>query len=396
MSFNLPLNIGVVGTDFIASGLARVLAKQSGFDLTSILATKHESELSDGSFQELKTSNAEKFFNSVDVVFESSGDPLYAAEIVAAAFERRLPVITMDSEFHVTVGSYFASRGFLSEAHGDQPGALAELHEDALAMGFRPLVFGNRKGFLNLNPERSEMIKWSRKLGIREDTVVAATDGTKVQMEQALICNGLGAGIAKDGLLQLKDASFRSMAVSLGDTAKSKGYPISDFVIVPDPECAVFIVAEHGDEEAEALRYYKLEKDPYYILKREYHLCHLEIPKTLNRLVTTGEPLLNNSQSPHIGVAAVAKRDLGVGHEFSIAIGGYDLRGEAICIDDHPEHIPIGLLKGARIKTSIETGQMIKAEDVDIPDSIALRAWHEILECKKGGTRKDDGYLIGH
>ncbi len=42
---------------------------------------------------------------------------------------------------------------------------------------------------------------WSGVQGIGQDKTVAFTDGTKVQIEQALVANGLGAAIARDGLL---------------------------------------------------------------------------------------------------------------------------------------------------------------------------------------------------
>ena len=116
-------------------------------------------------------------------------------------FAASLPVVTMDAEFQVTLGAHFARRGYLSEAEGDQPGCLAALREEALAMGFVPLVYGNLKGFLNHHPTPEEMRHWSGIQGISLDKTVAFTDGTKVQIEQALVANGLGAAIARDGLL---------------------------------------------------------------------------------------------------------------------------------------------------------------------------------------------------
>ena len=98
----------------------------------------------------------------------------------------------MNSEFHVTVGSYFVDKGLVTEAEGDQPGVLAQLHEEAISMGFKPLVYGNIKGFLNENPTADDMEYWGNKSGISLDMVTSFTDGTKVQIEQTLVANGLG------------------------------------------------------------------------------------------------------------------------------------------------------------------------------------------------------------
>ena len=41
------------------------------------------------------------------------------------------------------------------------------------------------------------MLHWSRRNGISLPMVTAFTDGTKLQIEQALVANGLGATIAR-------------------------------------------------------------------------------------------------------------------------------------------------------------------------------------------------------
>ena len=105
----------------------------------------------------------------------------------------------MDAELQITSGTYLSTLGVLTEAEGDQPGALAALHREALAMGFRPLVYGNLKGYLNHQPKLEDMQYWAQFQGISLDQVTAFTDGTKLQIEQVLVANGLGATIACRG-----------------------------------------------------------------------------------------------------------------------------------------------------------------------------------------------------
>jgi predicted homoserine dehydrogenase-like protein len=83
-----------------------------------------------------------------------------------------------------------------AEAEGDQPGSLAALHENVRLMGFRPLVLGNIKRFLDKNPAEAEMMHWSAKQRLSLHQTVSFTDGTKLQIEQVLVANGLGADIA--------------------------------------------------------------------------------------------------------------------------------------------------------------------------------------------------------
>jgi predicted homoserine dehydrogenase-like protein len=56
------------------------------------------------------------------------------------------------------------------------------------------------------------------------------------------------------------------------------------------------------------------------------------------------------------------------------AAGGYDVRGEAVLLSEAGDAVPIGLLDGVRVVHSIEKGQTLTWDDVEIPDSAALTA----------------------
>jgi len=151
------------------------------------------------------------------LIVEAAGDPIYGTDLIAQALQAGLPVVTMDAELQITSGTYLSTLGYLAEAEGDQPGALAALYRDAVAMGFKPLVYGNLKGFLNHYPTLEEMKHWANVQGISLTQVTAFTDGTKLQVEQALVANGLGATIAQQGLLgyvtaDVNEGSYRLAA----------------------------------------------------------------------------------------------------------------------------------------------------------------------------------------
>lgn len=52
-----------------------------------------------------------------------------------------------------------------------------------------------------------------------------------------------------------------------------------------------------------------------------------------------------------------------------------DVRGEAIKLEDHSNHVPIGLMDNVVFTNNIEPGQVFTFDDVDVPDSKALTAW---------------------
>jgi predicted homoserine dehydrogenase-like protein len=372
--------IGIAGTGLIGKGLAIEVKKQSDLKLTKVLTRREISTMNDYPFPEVLTNNIEEFIDSCDLIVECSGDVIYGTEVIDRAIKASIPVVTMNAELQVTTGSYFAKRGFITEAEGDQPGCLASLHENVVQMGFKPLVYGNIKGFLNLNPQVEDMQYWSNRNGVRLDMTTSFTDGTKVQIEQALVANGLGAGIAVDGLLSPSSDDLNETGAELAETAKGVGYPICEYVLAPKAPPGVFITAEHDSRQKDALRYYKMGEGPYYTILQNYHLCHLEIMKTIRRVINGGGVLLNNGVNPKVSVAAIAKRPLHSGEKIEKGIGSFQVRGEAVKITTNKNHVPIGLLVNAVLKRQVCEGELITFDDVDLPESLALTAWYETID----------------
>ena len=374
-----PTRIGISGTGFIASGLARLLRKRNDLPVTAVLTRRPMNRRRVEEFRHALTTSIDELVARSDLIIECSGDVDLACAVVDAAFDAGLPVVTMNAEFQVTAGSRFVGRGRMSEAAGDQPGCLAALSEEIRTMGFTPLVYGSRKGFLNLNPEPETMMHWAERQGISLRRVVSFTDGTKVQIEHALVANGLGADIATSGLLGPQRNSLGDGAVTLAAAARTLGRAVSDYVLAPGGSGEVFIVASHADEHADALRYLKLGAGPDYLIVRPFHLAYFEIVSTIDR-VRAGRPaLLDNGLFPRIGVAAVAKRPLKRGEILPFGVGSFDVRGIAVPIADYPDHIPIGLIRDCEVLHSVEPGQMLTADDIVVPETAAGAAWAMIL-----------------
>ena len=111
----------------------------------------------------------------------------------------------------------------ITEAEGDQPGSIATLYREAIDIGFIPLVLGSIKGYLNTNPSEADMRYWAERNGISLAQVTAFTDGTKVQVEQVHVANGLGADILKQGLMGPESDSHIDGALRLAEIADNTG-----------------------------------------------------------------------------------------------------------------------------------------------------------------------------
>lgn len=372
-----PVRVGIVGTGFISCHFLASLAYQDRFHLETVLTRRPLDSCKDYPGTALLTDSVDQLIANADIVLECTGDPVFATDIIDKVMAAELPVVTMNSEFHVTAGTRFVGRGTLSESHGDQPGCQAALLEEALELGFTPLVLGNMKGFQNLDPTLEDMQFWGKKAGISLPMVTSFTDGTKLQIEQALVANGCGARIARDGLLGPAMDDLRAAGDLLAAEARKLGAAISDYVISPKLPHGIFVVAEHGADQHDALAYFKLGDGPFYVLQKPNIFVHLEIVRTMARIIDGGPPLLNNSAEPTVSVATVAKRALKPGHKIAKAIGSFELRGIAVDITGHRGHVPIGLIQDAVVCKPVTAGDILSFDDIEVPQSLALEAWLE-------------------
>ncbi|MFA7506184.1 MAG: SAF domain-containing protein [Burkholderiaceae bacterium] len=364
-------SIGLVGTGFIAAGFARLVQSRKDYRIAAVLSRRHPASLAEFPCDGAITGSIDELIERSDLVVECSGDPLHATTVIDRVLAAGRPVVTMNSEFHVTTGAWFVGRGLLTEAEGDQPGCLAALHEEAVAMGFEPLVYGNMKGFLDHHPKPESMRHWADRQGFSLNQTTSFTDGTKLQIEQTFIANGMGATISRQGLEGPRTDDTDGAARELATLAETLGRPIADYIVSGGQPPGVFIAARHQESERGALRNIKMGDGPHYVLTRNYHLCALEIIKTVNRVFAGGGILLDNSAAPELGVVAIAKRPIAAGQRIEQPIGGFELRGESARLDEADDAVPIGILEGAILRHAVEPGQVLQWSDVDIPDSLA-------------------------
>lgn len=370
--------IGIVGTGFISRHFYMSTPNYADYSVSRVLTRRPVNDCTDYPAQDGLTNSVDELVDNCDLVLECTGDPIYATDVIDKATQAELPVVTMNTEFHVTAGSYFVGRGLVSEAEGDQPGSQAALKEEAVELGFQPLVFGNMKGFLNHHPTLEDMEFWSKKQGISLPMVTSFTDGTKLQMEQALVANGLDADIARTGLVGPEVDDLQAAADLLAEHAQTTGRAISDYMLSRNVQHGVFVVATHDQEQQACLNYLKLGNGPNYVVQKTSIFAHLEIIKTIRRVVEQGRVLLNNSECPRISVAAVAKQRLTRGTRIGIGIGSFDVRGVAVRIAENADHFPIGLLQNVVIKRTVEPEQILNFDDIELDESLALKAWVSI------------------
>lgn len=386
-----PTRIGISGSGFVARGIFAALSRQPDLAVSAVLTRRPLARSARAFPEALLTNSIDALVERSDIVFECSGDTLHAARVLMAAGLAGRKLVTLCAEAQVTVGSALLNRGFsITEAHGDQPGAFAVLEREARWMDFQPLAYINLKGFHDPDPSPESMAYWAEKQNITLRAVTSYTDGTKMQIEQVLVANGLGARIARPGLIGGKAEDLADLD-HFADAAREIGGPVSDYVVHPAVK-GVVLLADNpiADLSPDFSAFAKLRTKGgrAYSLLKPYYLVHLEAARTLREVVDGRPPLLTNSAAPTATIAAVAKKPLGRGTLVETALGGFDLRGEAVEIAGNECAVPITLLDGARLTRALEPGQIVTEADIELPDSLAHALYRKSIPAAPAGRQR--------
>jgi hypothetical protein len=117
------ISVGIIGTGFVARHFTFELERRPNWRLGKVLTRRPLDRCQEFPDQAALTDSLDAVIEASDVVFECTGDAFYAARTIGRVLDAGKPVVTLNAEFHSTIGSHFVERGVLSEAEGDQPAA---------------------------------------------------------------------------------------------------------------------------------------------------------------------------------------------------------------------------------------------------------------------------------
>lgn len=317
------------------------------------------------------------------IVVEMTGDVAYGTQVALVAFRAGKHLATMNVELHATVGSELerqaAAHGVVvTDVEGDQPGTLACLVDDVALAGFRPLMAGNVKGFLDRQATPATLGEEAARRGLSLRETTAFTDGTKIALEMTLVANHLGMRVLTRGMHGHPAARVED-ALHLFDWQAVAPEGCVDYIIGRSLPPGVFLVCEHEDaQQASYLRYLKLGDGPRYLLWRPFHLCHLEAVRSIARLALFQEPTISNTTHPTTQTVAYAKKDLRPG-EVIDGIGGYACYGliENLDVVQAEGLVPMGLVAQAIVRRPVGRDRPLLWDDVILPENAATRLWAE-------------------
>jgi predicted homoserine dehydrogenase-like protein len=347
----------------------------------------------------------------IDIVIESTGNPLAAVEHALAALRNRKHVVMVTVEADAFCGPLLAKKAaeagvVYSLAYGDQPAIICDLVDWARAAGF-PVVAAGRGhkwlphfaqstpetvwGHYGLTPEQAKLG------GLNPKMFNSFLDGSKPSLETTAVCNATGLTPAPEGLLYPPGSVDEIPALMRprqeGGVLHHKGQVevISslrrDGAEIPyDIRFGVFVVFEGESEYIQrCFMEYGVKTDPsgrYACMYKRWHLIGLEVGISVASVGLRGEPT-GCPTGWRADAVAVAKKNLLAG-EILDGEGGYTVVGRLMPAAASLAQgcLPLGLAHGWKLLRPLAAGQPLRWSDVAIDAaSSAVRARREMEQA---------------
>lgn len=309
---------------------------------------------------------------SADVVIEATSAIAAGARFVITALENRKHVVLMNAEIDLLYGPYFAKvaaqNGVVcTSIDGDQYGVLKRLIDDFELWGFQLVMAGNIKGFLDRYADPISIIPEADKRNLDYKMCTSYTDGTKLNIEMAIIANAFGMKTVVPGMLGPR-AAHVSEVFDIYDFEAlwADRVPFVDYVLEAEPGGGVFAIGYHDHPyQRRMMDYYKMGKGPFYLFYRHCHLCHVEAMPSILEAALADAPLLQPWQGLKTNVYAYAKKDLKAG-ELLDGLGGHTCYGMIENCTPHngTGRLPILLAENVRVTRDIPKDHMINFSDI--------------------------------
>jgi predicted homoserine dehydrogenase-like protein len=345
---------------------------------------------------------------AIDIVVESTGNPIAAVDHALEAFANGKHVVMVTVEADAYCGPILAQKAaaagvVYSLAYGDQPAIICDLVDWARAAGFRVVAAGRGHKWLPQYAQSTPDTVWQHwgltpeqaKLGgLNPKMFNSFLDGSKPSIESTAVCNVTGLTPAPEGLryppASVDDIPFVMRPRAEGGQLHHKGQVEvissleTDGRAIPyDIRMGVWVVFE-GETEyiRRCFEEYKVRTDPsgrYACLYKRWHLIGLEVGISVASIGVRGEPT-GCATGWRADAVAVAKRDLKVG-ELLDGEGGYTVAGQLrpAEISGAQGLLPLGLAHGWKLTKPITQGTPVRWADVAVDEqSQAVRLRREM------------------
>jgi predicted homoserine dehydrogenase-like protein len=310
----------------------------------------------------------------IEAVIEATGEVEFGCRVAMQAIQQGKHIILMNAEVDASVGPILkvhADRAGVVYTYtdGDEPGVAMNLYRFVDSMGYKPVLMGQIKGFLNRyrNPETQR--DFAQKHGQKAAMVASFADGSKLAIESAIMGNGTGMVPGVRGMRGHEMPHVRDLLHKYTPDDFTTGGQV-DFALGAEPHTGAFVMAYNDHPiKRKYMTYFKFGEGPLYLFYTPYHLPHMQLPHTVARAVLFKDPTLTPIGAPVCDTVSVAKRDLKAGERLD-GMGGFTCYG---LVDSYVncrrnDDLPIALSLDCVLKRDVPKDQPISYRDVTLPD----------------------------
>lgn len=333
--------------------------------------------------------------DAIQGVVDATGSPIFGAELAIKTLDAGKDLISLNVELDSVIGPLLLKRAeekglIYTGSAGDEPGAIMELSDFALGVGFDLLAVGKGKNnILNRSMTEDDLRQTALKQGLSPRMLTGFVDGTNTMIELTGVGNALGFVPDIPGCHGPKATPENlSRIFSLKEEGGIlSGYGIVDFAFGMAP--GVFAVVTSKNEDVKKLMgYLHMGEGPNFILHRPYHLTSLETPLSIYNAIVEREATIAPGCGQVCDTVAVAKKDLKKGESLE-GIGGKSCYGMIVSHSTQQEenYVPMGLLtEGAVMKEDVKKDTWMTYAMVDLEDTTLLRLRQEQDIMEWGGS----------
>ena len=393
-----PIRIGMVGAGYMGQGMAAVIERSMvGMRVVAIANRTREtaerafadagvdrySAVTDQEALDRLLDRGERAVTTdplllcrapgIEAIIECTGEVEHGARVATEAIANRKHLLLVNAELDATVGpilKVLADQAgvVVTNADGDEPSVAMNMFRFVQTIGYRPVLAGNVKGFLDHHRNPDTQKGFADAHGQRPFMVTSFADGTKLSLEATVLANATGFKVRRRGMEGPKLGHVRDLLETY-DPKELLDQGVVEYVLGAEPGSGAFVVGYNDDPMLMPyMSYFKLGDGPLYMFYRPFHLTHLEAPLSVARAVLFGDATIAPAGGPVCEVTTMAKRDLEAGEELD-GIGGYNCYGLIDNLEDarRADVLPIGLAAGARLTRAVGADQPISNADVELP-----------------------------
>ncbi len=309
----------------------------------------------------------------IECVIETTGDVEFGTQVAFEAIRNGKHLVLMNAEVDASIGPilkvYADQAGVVyTYTDGDEPGVAMNLFRFVDSMGYKPVLMGQIKGFLNRYRNPDTQKEFAEKHRQKAAMVASFADGSKLALESAIIGNASGFVPGVRGMHGHQCAHVKDLLTKfkVGDFAHGG---LVDFVLGAEPHTGAFVMGYNDHPiKKKYMSYFKFGEGPLYVFYTPYHLPHMQLPHSVARAVLFNDATLAPIGAPVCDTMAVAKRDLKAGERLD-GMGGFTCYGLVDSYDScrRGDYLPMALSVDCQLKRDIAKDQPISYRDVELP-----------------------------